>query len=119
MKKTFLLSGLLLSGLMATAQERPNIILFLVDDMGLMDTSLPFDADENGNPLYCVEKLNVHEESGSYDGTAFDVGTAGIYANLYKVITEGAELAVPLYQSAMTINVIEAAHAENPLPVKF
>ena len=36
---------------MATAQERPNIILFLVDDMGLMDTSLPFDADENGNPL--------------------------------------------------------------------
>ena len=51
MKKTFLLSGLLLSGLMATAQERPNIILFLVDDMGLMDTSLPFDADENGNPL--------------------------------------------------------------------
>lgn len=51
MKKTFLLSELLLSGLMATAQERPNIILFLVDDMGLMDTSLPFDADENGNPL--------------------------------------------------------------------
>ena len=78
-----------------------------------------FLEDENGNPLYCVEKLNVHEESGSYDGTAFDVGTAGIYANLYKVITEGAELAVPLYQSAMTINVIETAHAENPLPVKF
>lgn len=78
-----------------------------------------FLEDENGNPLYCVEKLNVHEESGFYDGTAFDVGTAGIYANLYKVITEGAELAVPLHQSAMTINVIETAHAENPLPVKF
>ena len=27
------------------AEERPNIVLFLVDDMGLMDTSLPFDVD--------------------------------------------------------------------------
>ena len=33
------------------AQERPNIVVFLVDDMGLMDTSLPFDVDKNGNPL--------------------------------------------------------------------
>lgn len=78
-----------------------------------------FLEDENGNPLYCTEKLNVHEESGTYDGTAFDVGTAGIYSNLYKVITEGAELAVPLKWAAMTINVIEAAHSDNPLPVKF
>ena len=37
-------------GIHATAQERPNIILFLVDDMGLMDTSLPFDVDQNGQP---------------------------------------------------------------------
>ena len=28
----------------------PNIILFLVDDMGLMDTSVPMLTDENGNP---------------------------------------------------------------------
>ena len=75
--------------------------------------------DENGEPLYCVEKLNIHEENGTYDGTAFDVGTARIYENLYEVITKGAELAVPTWQSAMTINVIQTAHAENPLPVKF
>jgi hypothetical protein len=31
-------------------QERPNIILFLVDDMGLMDTSVPMLADESGKP---------------------------------------------------------------------
>ena len=35
----------------AYAQDRPNIILFLVDDMGLMDTSLPFDVDAEGNPV--------------------------------------------------------------------
>lgn len=35
----------------ALAQERPNIVLFLVDDMGLMDTSVPFDVDADGNPV--------------------------------------------------------------------
>ena len=30
------------------AQDRPNIILFLVDDMGVMDTSVPFLTDANG-----------------------------------------------------------------------
>ncbi|MGC1632400.1 MAG: sulfatase, partial [Gelidibacter sp.] len=31
-------------------QTPPNIIVFLIDDMGLMDTSLPFLTDANGNP---------------------------------------------------------------------
>lgn len=35
----------------SSAQERPNIIVFLVDDMGLMDTSVPFDCDSKGNPI--------------------------------------------------------------------
>lgn len=42
----------LVSGLSASAQDKPNIMVFLVDDMGLMDTSLEFDADDNGNPLH-------------------------------------------------------------------
>ncbi|MFI3321006.1 MAG: sulfatase [Rikenellaceae bacterium] len=33
----------------ASAAERPNIIIFLVDDMGVMDTSLPFITDSDGN----------------------------------------------------------------------
>lgn len=32
------------------AQEKPNVLLFLVDDMGLMDTSVPFLTDTAGNP---------------------------------------------------------------------
>ncbi len=31
-------------------QKRPNIVVFLVDDMGLMDTSVPFLTDTNGKP---------------------------------------------------------------------
>lgn len=52
MKKTLCVSSLLLlAGQHLVAQERPNVVLFLVDDMGLMDTSLPFLTDEAGNPV--------------------------------------------------------------------
>jgi len=34
----------------SNAAERPNIILFLVDDMGPMDTSVPFMTDAAGQP---------------------------------------------------------------------
>ena len=34
----------------AAQSEQPNIIVFLVDDMGVMDTSVPFLTDKNGKP---------------------------------------------------------------------
>jgi hypothetical protein len=56
-KATFLAVLLSLSSLVQAAgtaetnkQQPPNIILFLVDDMGLMDTSVPMLADEQGKP---------------------------------------------------------------------
>ncbi|HBE68953.1 MAG TPA: N-acetylgalactosamine-6-sulfatase [Planctomycetaceae bacterium] len=33
-----------------SAAERPNIVVFLVDDMGVMDSSVPFLTDANGRP---------------------------------------------------------------------
>jgi len=39
-----------LAHVFASAQQRPNIVIFLVDDMGVMDTSVPFLADEKGAP---------------------------------------------------------------------
>ncbi|MDA7916227.1 sulfatase-like hydrolase/transferase [Verrucomicrobia bacterium] len=33
------------------ALKRPNIVVFLVDDMGVMDTSLPFLTDQAGKPV--------------------------------------------------------------------
>lgn len=33
------------------AADRPNIMVFLVDDMGVMDTSVPFLTDGNGRPV--------------------------------------------------------------------
>jgi len=48
----FLLSTvfLLLSVSISTAVEQPNIVVFLVDDMGVMDTSVPFLTDADGEP---------------------------------------------------------------------
>ena len=53
MKNLFSLSlgiALLFFHLNLSSEQKPNIILFLVDDMGLMDTSVPMLADENGKP---------------------------------------------------------------------
>ena len=36
--------------LSASAADQPNIMVFLVDDMGVMDTSVPFLTDEKGAP---------------------------------------------------------------------
>lgn len=36
--------------LLEAADRRPNVIVFLVDDMGVMDTSVPFLTDESGQP---------------------------------------------------------------------
>ena len=50
-KRLLLTCGLALAGTGALAQDRPNIVLFLVDDMGLMDTSVPFLTDSKGTPV--------------------------------------------------------------------
>ena len=34
-----------------SAPPPPNIVVFLVDDMGVMDTSVPFLTDEDGRPV--------------------------------------------------------------------
>lgn len=51
MNKLSCISFLLLAGQPLMAEEQPNVIVFLVDDMGLMDTSLPFLTDNDGNPV--------------------------------------------------------------------
>ncbi|MEO0453389.1 MAG: sulfatase [Verrucomicrobiota bacterium] len=51
----FLLTVVVSMGATALPMElhaaKPNVIIFLVDDMGLMDTSVPMLSDESGNPV--------------------------------------------------------------------
>jgi len=45
-----LLSSLVTARAAATNSDRPNIVIVLVDDMGVMDTSVPFLTDQSGKP---------------------------------------------------------------------
>ena len=85
--------------------ERPVIEEFLKND--------------EGNPIYCSEKLVKHVEAENFNGTAFDIGTASLYEQLYFKITEGKPMTVTPEMAAEIISVIETVHAQNPLPVKF
>jgi len=55
MNTRLLLPALLVAALLALspsllAAEKPNVVIFLVDDMGVMDTSVPFLTDAAGRP---------------------------------------------------------------------
>ena len=78
-----------------------------------------FLKNENGDPIYCSEKLIKHVEAEAFKGTAFDIGTAKLYEQLYFKITEGREMTVTPEMAAAVISVIETVHAQNPLPLKF
>lgn len=78
-----------------------------------------FIHNDDWTPTYCKETLVAHEEEGEYDGTAFDVGTAGIYENVYYKLTENRPLIVTNDMAKDVIGVIETVHAQNPLPLKF
>ncbi len=43
-----LFGGVFTGGAFAQSTDRPNIVVFLVDDMGLMDSSVPFLANDRG-----------------------------------------------------------------------
>lgn len=86
-----------------------------------------------GLPVYCGEKLVTHEEEGNFgsgfDSTShsgkkaaigeFDTVTKAFYDGLYKTLTEAAPLPVPVEYGARVISIIETAHAQNKLEVKF
>ena len=75
--------------------------------------------DENGNPKYCGENLAAHLLSGKYDGTAFDVGTAEFYKDLYFKLSEGRETYVTLDMVRKIVNLIERLYAGSYMPVKY
>ncbi len=78
-----------------------------------------FLANDAGEPIYCGETLVKHVESGHFDGTAFDVGTAKLYKQIYEYLTEGKPMTVTANMAAEIISVIETVHAQNPLPLKY
>ena len=75
--------------------------------------------NEEGNPKYCSEKLITHEEEDTFSGGVFDSAVRMFYEMLYNNIVYGTPLKVKTENIAKIIQVIETAHAINPLPKKF
>ena len=75
--------------------------------------------DENGYPIYCREQLVWQEEKGEIEGNAFSVGTPSIYEEIYYNLTEGKPMSTTPEMARKIIEVIETAHAQNPLEMKF
>lgn len=76
-------------------------------------------SNEQGSPAYCAEKLDIHEETGTIQGTSFYEAVKNFYDSLYATVMLGKAPAVSPEMAMQVINVIETCHAQNPLPVKF
>ena len=78
-----------------------------------------FLKNEQGDPIYCSEKLIKHVEADTFCGSAFDVGTQSLYQQLYYKITDGTPMTVTPEMAARVVSVMEKVHADNPLSVEF
>lgn len=78
-----------------------------------------FLSDEKSMPTYCAETLTFREESGDITGSSFDVGVRDFYQMMYNTIFNAAPLDITPEHAAQAIAIIESAHADNPLPVKY
>ena len=78
-----------------------------------------FISNEKGEPAWCSEKLQFTEEEGKVVGSSFDVAVLDFYKMLQGAIHGGQEAAITPAMAAQVIGVIEACHAQNPLPVLF
>ena len=85
--------------------ERPVIFEFLKNEEGL--------------PMYCSEKLNVHEESGALEGNVFTVGTNDFYKTLREKLKNGTKMPIGPEHAMQVISVIEQVWAQNPLPILY
>ena len=81
-------------------------------------TAVPL-SGKDGEPVYCSEKLEFVEIDEKISGSSFDVAVRDFYRMMYRAIFEGAPLDIPPEHAAQVIGLIEACHAENPLPVRF
>lgn len=85
--------------------ERPVVASPLKNDAGL--------------PVYCSEQLVTHEETGEFNGGAFDVAVQSFYQMVYARLVNNVPLTVTPEMAAQVINIIETVHGQNPLPVQY
>lgn len=73
--------------------------------------------DDNGLPVYHSETLQFHEETVENPRYSWDESARRYYERIYNHLTAGVPLPVTAENVAQIIQIIETAHAQNPLPV--
>ena len=73
--------------------------------------------DANGMPTYPSEKLQFHEETVENPRYPWDESARRFYEMVYNKITADVPMTVTPEMAAQIIQIIETAHAQNPLPV--
>jgi len=76
-------------------------------------------SNEKGDPVYCSEKLVFTEEGGKIEGSSFDFAVKDFYKMLYNTVMLNQPLDITPEHAAQVIAMIEEAHAQNPLPLRF
>ncbi len=84
-------------------------------------TPLQFDslADENGDPIYCKEKVERHVEEGELDSDPFATGSARFYNAVAETLNDGKAFIINPANIANVVRIIDEAHKANPLPKKY
>lgn len=73
----------------------------------------------NGHPMYCSEKLDWHTEHTELTGSAFDTAVSEYYTMIYEHLVNNRPMEIVPEQSMQQIGMMEKAHADNPLPVRY
>ena len=80
--------------------------------------------NEKGEPIYCGEKLPMHEDcwvAAGEEADDFNCKGLAFYHALYRHLTEGAPFLIQSYQVRQQIAVMEEAHRQNQafMPRKY
>lgn len=86
------------------------------DDKPMPELSLePLRLEDGISPAYCSEELKWNEVTEDIEGSAFDIGTATFYRNIYNHLTNGEPLKIRPEKIVQQIRVMELIHAQNPM----
>ena len=76
-------------------------------------------ADENGDPIYCQEKVEEHVEEGKLAADPFRSGSARFYAAVYETLVNGKAFIIDPANIANVVRVIDESHKANKLKKRY
>ena len=76
-------------------------------------------ADENGDPIYCQEKVEKHVEEGELSADPFSSGSARFYAAVYETLVNGKAFVIDPANIANVVRIIHESHIANPMHKRY